>query len=527
MLEIRPLTSSEKYLWSLSIKLDNGRLLQIDYQRRPSEKKIAYFEFSKKIENLLTQIYDSDKNCELFNQISDSHLQTTPDINRLIDADKVQIDDEDGLLQIAALYKAIHSFLRRNDRVDQLNAYTLLCFSLWQWLNFLKILIKERNPISDEKITLLTKIKKILQPNKYPTRKWKDFLLNEFASAYKNALTYLQNPELLNKFSGFLRTKQKDFIIYSLVLDKFTDKKSAAVDFRSPVTAAGLNGTKRPDWNSVVLHPAFVYHRPARVAVLRLVTHYALPSYDFDASLNLAHLLLSNKPLKKKNLFWIFIAILTAIITLPIFLINTIKPLAYPFRIIDNLITSLAFVIFFIGFLASIIYLFSNFHRELIIHLLLPRVWAGILVGYSTLIFESSTVNITCALWNTKVLGIPHIGIYVLWGFMLLISTIYLYHDVLPWATDFPETILRTLQTISLTLLLSVLIGLIVLPLSTTAYNNPQEYCDQLLFNYIFGAIDRKQFLVFVPLAYITGLISQFIFEEKPLTTSVWAPIRK
>ena len=503
----------------LVIKAGADDIHQIRFKHsKVGDYKNNFYDFYDHLLICLTDLFDSQQCLHLFKEFSDSHMQdatATQDIfkepENVNNAPPLQRSDIEGCLQIAAMYKAIFSFLDVNDRVKVLNAKLMLVFSLWQWLSYIKVISAE---ITD----------------KIP-----EFLYDELSFAYKAANSYFSDPDYMDafKFINFwyssyaLSTGMNEFMIYSMALMPLREEQEETLEYSTPIPPAGFKRTKKFNWDTVVLHPIFKEHRPAKVAVMRLVTHHALPSYDFDASLNLAHLLKTNKPLKKKNLTWLFIGLLVAIIVIPVVIRNTLQSLDIPFPTVDNLLSSLALVIFFIGLISALVYMILTFKKELIVHLLLPRVWAGILAGYSALIFESGSVEITCTLWNSPFLGIDWFFTSVLWLFMLFISCIYLYHDIRPWVIDKKKTRIRTAQTIFITLLLSILIGFIVVPLSTLAYNDPGKYCVQKSMYGIFGIVDIQQLSVFIPLAYITGLISQFIFEEKPLTTSVWAPIRE
>ncbi|QRN84305.1 hypothetical protein JR338_06105 [Chloroflexota bacterium] len=501
----------------------------------------AYHKFSLTIENQLREIFNPDGNNPVFSNFSDQNI--IKDNGYILESSKQGVsstrhEDITSNIQLAAIYKALFQFLVQDNRAKKLDAELLMVISLWQWFSFLKIItdskfnemIKTRKPTN---LNFLANIKGFFC--KQPEMDLSSIpLLDELAYAYKTMNNIIQDPDYfdiiprINEFgSGIsLPSGLDEFMAYSLVLTPLPVHPKMEIEFRKPLPAPGLTKRDSFDWKSVILHPVFKNHRPASVAVIRLVTHYALPSYDFDASLNLAHLMKTNDPLWIKKPTWLFILVLAALSLIPGLILNITSPLDVIFFSVNTMPTSIAYLLFFIGLAAAIFYILKTFSFELIIHLLLPRVWAGILVGYSALIFESSSVEITCALWNSKFLGVRFLWIPILLAFTLAVSWIYLYHDILPWAIDPKETRTRTAQTLGLTFLLSIFIGLIVIPLSTLAYTT-SDYCCQILINNIPGAISVPQLIVFIPLAYITGLISQFIFEEKPLTTSVWAPIRE
>lgn len=513
--------------WQLSIKNNLAeasfeKSVRLSTNNKSSFEK--YSEFSNVIKALLISIYeeyksDPSETNPLF-YLADSNLSARKEATQeLFKNESINIYDLESSLIIAAMFKAIYYFLKSEDRYILMDSRLLLVFSLWQWFHILKRITA---CIYDHRDT-----DSIITPEQ-------QLLRDEFSIAYRALNESLRDAEFVDaiKFINFWRTGNRlspgfeEFIIYSLVLVDVERDENNWTNFlvNIPAEITGFSRHNKFDWKSVKLHPVFNTHKPAQTAIKRLVTHSALPSYDFDASFNLAHLLKSNRPLKLRNSVIVFILLLIAMIFMPVIIRNMMAPINLPILKINNWHNSLAAIFFFIALAASGYYLLDTFHRDTIIHLLLPRVWAGILVGYSTLLFESGSVEITCALWNSPDKFIDGIFVVPLWLILIFISVIYLYNDIRPWAVDKYETRQRTWQTLAITMLLSILIGFIVIPLSTYSYD---DYCNQYLIKGIYGVVDFKQLSVFVPLAYLTGLISQFIFEEKPLTTSVWAPLKE
>jgi hypothetical protein len=503
------------------------------------DNKQRYQKIGHHIQKNLINLYNSPQDYDKFINFSDAYMREGDATERVFKAPSSLLREYDfnECLQVAAIYKGIYSFLSTDERVNALDAELLLVYSLWQWFNYLKLILEEEAVIDAasrpknffgkigwywrkyigngiDEITLTDKIL---------------FLVDELSFAYKAINGYLQDPNFIDSFKYIyfwdvhepLAAGYTELMTYSLVLSPIESKKDP-IPINTPFKIPGFSQNNQFDWDWVKLHPVFKLLRPANLAVMRLVTHYALPNYDFDASLNLAHLLKKNEPLKIKNLPYLFIFVLISLVSIPIIINNVLAPLDIEIFSVRDFSSSLALLIISIGFVASLISLLLIFERSLIVHLILPRVWAGIFVGYFALLFESGSVQITCALWEGSWLGI-----FALWFISIAISWIYLFHDIRPWAMDNRETWERTLQTFGITLLISILVGLIVIPLSTYAYKDPIEFCVQLLLKGIYGTVDVQQLVVFIPLAYLTGLVSQFIFEEKPLTTSVWAPIRE
>jgi len=502
---------SSKLLTKIAVKVNSSLSL-----------KDKYFEFYRRVYAELCRIHDASLS---YLNYSDA-LQTFSDVN-MMDSDspqkiiwlskaKVTPGNIEACLAAAAMFKAILHFLRTNDRYLELDARFMYVFSLWQWFSLLKIVAGQKGTWNDSgKNFILNRLDQ--------------FTLDEFSVAYRQIDEVFRDPDFADAFKfiniwrvshGEIPTGLLDQIMYAFVLMPINENDQKLLLLNQSISIPGFIENNKFDWQSVKLHPVFKGHQPAKVAVKRLVTHFSLPRYDFDASLNLAHLLKKNEPLSVKWITWLFIIILIAILGLPVIISNLGWPLDDTRPAVDSLLSSLAFVVFVIGFFGALVTVWTLFAHNLIIHLLLPRVWAGILAGYSILLIEEGSVKITCTIW-----GISGWLVLLLWGILIMVTGIYLYHDILPWAVDWKKAVNRLLQTFLITLVLAIWIGFIVVPLTTATFD---MNCEQKCFKGIFpiGKLDFRQLSVFVPIAYLTGLVSQFIFEEKPLTTSVWAPQR-
>ena len=454
--------------WSLLIKvidqtkLEPGNFKTIPCDVKSDNLKAAYHQFSQAIESQLKGIFNPDGNNPAFSNFSD---RIVSEEGIILDSSNkggsvTSPDDLTANTQLAAIHKALFQFLDKDDRAKKLDADLLMVISLWQWFFYLKIITESKfnELMRDKKPTkpnLVEKIKGIFS-NKEDLNFSDIPFLDELANAYKTLNSFIQDPNYGGMFSQInelttgvrLDSGLDEFMTYSLVLTDLTSHKKKDIEFRKPLPAPGITKKDDFDWKSVILHPIFKHHRPAIVAVIRLVTHYALPSYDFDASLNLAHLLKDNSPLQIRKPTWLFILVLGVLTLIPSLILNITSPLDVTIFPVNTMPASVAYLLFVIGVVAALVYILITFSFELIIHLLLPRVWAGILVGYSALIFESSSVDITCALWNSSFLGWRFLWLPILLIFTIGISFIYLYHDILPWAINPKETRNRTAQTL-------------------------------------------------------------------------------
>ncbi len=493
---------SPSTFWRVEISDPSSKYKEIVEVKPDDQRNTAssYYTLCDRLFNKLVVIYEEKMTTpsgyllfeDAFSSFSDANLQKLVDLQKLVKSKKVSIADEKACLRAAAMFKSLVKFLEDDDRYQTLDARFLLIFCVWQWFNLIKAILQNITETRDLERS--------------------GFKRNEFALVYKKLHHYLIDPafhdviSFINKWAAGepLESGWDDWLPYTLVLVQKKPHLPTSLPINTAVPIPGFERNKSFAWGGVVLHPVFRLDRSAKIAVKRLVTHFALPHYNLDAAIHLSHLYKKNQPLNYKHPTWLFVMVL-------LFAVLVAASISILLGSIPGLFTMSA-ILFWGYFLFTVDW-------ELMIHLLLPRVCAGILVGYSALLLEGDSAKMACKIFGTPALA----GIWIV---LVLGGALYLFFDIRPWSVKPRQTLNRTGQILLITLILSVLIGFLVLPLANQVYGAPGGNTHLEPFSGPFGLIDLKQFLTFVPLALLTGLISQFIFEEEPLTTSVWAPQR-
>ncbi|MBC8181881.1 hypothetical protein H8E88_12245 [candidate division KSB1 bacterium] len=145
--------------------------------------------------------------------------------------------------------------------------------------------------------------------------------------------------------------------------------------------------------------------------------------------------------------------------------------------------------------------------------LLVPRLFAGILVGYLPLLFATDAWQFAFHLqfFPTIILCIGSLGLCLL----------YLNTEITNHIPDVPNRKWRVLRVFTIGLVESLLMGVIItdliaLPTLTTLLPEIDQPINA--FYGLFGLIIPKIVLVFFPLALLIGIFAQLIWEDKPVT---------
>ena len=304
-------------------------------------------------------------------------------------------------------------------------------------------------------------------------------------------------------------------------------------DLNQPWRAPGLQD-ERMDWQEVELHPAFKTSN-GKAEVMRYIHSSLLPHYDFRTALHLTALLgrgstksgaadspqpqAGNKFLNRimTNPWWMLggavFALLSSIgigLALAGFLQGMETSTAELVGI--NAIQ----VLFLLGLLFIIL---RRIGGNLVGYLSLPRLAGGVIVGYLALILQDNPGRVSDVIWGETVwAGWFKFGLLFL--FVFLVGFLYLHFDIRPVLQNPSLAARRSLFLMCLAVFISALLGVFFIALATS---QPFNF-DRLYFPGPFGWVDLRQYLVYVPLALFTGLVTQFIFEDKPRTAPVWSP---
>lgn len=172
--------------------------------------------------------------------------------------------------------------------------------------------------------------------------------------------------------------------------------------------------------------------------------------------------------------------------------------------------------------------------KDLTGYLLLPRLTGGIVVGYFALIFQNDPDGLSNIIWNSTIQNSlpidPIIKVCLIWLLVILLGWMYLIFDIRPMVQDWKLAGKRASFTIFIAVIVSSLLGLIAVAATTAltvfskaAVCGAAAHVQSQPFLGPIGWVDPKQYLVYVPLALLAGLVTQFIFEDKPLTAPVWS----
>jgi hypothetical protein len=408
----------------------------------------------------------------------------------------------------AAFFRAVCLFLGAGNRYASMNARLIYLFASWQWYNLVK------------RLTVNQRVDGMLY-------------LSELGEAYRLIVRLLNEPEFSqamrwlavwggvwqrNTSGPLLREKMR--LSLPLIWSKPASPRDN-IDVTKVIAAPGFYDIEPLVWTKVKLHNVFDDRDfvSGRTDIRSLITEWLLPRYDFTSTLLMARLLRKNVSLKWKNIHWltIFMCFVLIIAGLMVGYYGAAERIELLTAI--NSIKIWIFVQWIPVFL--IIYLaWRSIEHGIFPYLALPRVIGGTFIGYIALVVEDYSQEIGITLWTDNIWP----GI-LLWAIILAAGYLYLYYDVRPLVGQRIVAAGRALFTMSIALSIALVSGMATVALVTAM----GDYCVSLpnasskCFLGWFGWVDLYQFITFVPLALLTGLVTQFIFEERTVTASIWS----
>jgi len=448
------------------------------------------------------------------------------------------------------LCKAIYYFLRRDERYITLDATLAYLYAIWQWYNTAKYL----------SMTVYREYCEAKGQKSDIEMHWHKYIMltREMAEAHHILAELLQSPPgfdeaiiWLAQWRGIdtprintsLLREQMRLSLPLIPTDweepSFSNQKIdcwkpfAAPGWQDPVSRPEsmkeslkywLGGVTEPnpDWKTTGLHPVFTTENnketTGRQAVRRMVANWLLSRYDISNAVELSRCL-AKKPGNSKTVSTI--AGLALLVFCAIFLLPAFFNLPETVWIAGGILQMAI-----LGLLVVLVV--KNVDRSTIPYLILPRVAGGVAVGYFVLILSEDSMKlqrffVRDGMW----MGWSVLLIFLLWATVLALGYLYLWHDAIPFVGVGRPDIAhrRAVQVLLIALADSVFMGLFFLAIASQMY----LYGDLLQSNAPhllgpLGLIDLLTFFILVPFALLTGLVTQFIFEEKSVTTSVWAP---
>ena len=428
-------------------------------------------------------------------------------LNIVYNRDQNNLNDARAAAAVLAIYRGIYLFLKDSDRYARLNARFCYLYSAWQWYNLIKGLAARFD---------------------------NDQVISEMGEAYRNLTKLLEDPAYTPAARGlerWCRAKKDDPLLrdslrLSMVLGRNNSKKdvwevwSAPDQIIQPASAAGCFDDYPLEWSRALLHPVFCKRDEAKLAVSQLISEWSLPRYDFGTAIHLARLLKKNECSTRKLSHWHYFIISTLWFILVVALGTAAAPLMQTlFGLFDGiLLTSFIEILLGFAFIRGVVV--RMFDNELISYLVLPRLIGGICIGYLAFILDEGTRKIVDVFWSYHGLLIV-----LLWAAVIFAAYKYLKRDVSTLIADEKTAAKRACFALCLAVTISAVVGLFVVAVYTAAY-----YQGELL-DWGRGCcvgpagwVDYRIWVVFAPLALFIGIFTQFLFEERIVTESVWAP---
>jgi hypothetical protein len=426
-----------------------------------------------------------------------------------------------------ALYKALHLYLLQDERYRSIDAHIALVYCAWQRYNLLKELIAQKE---EQQVTRV--------------------LNYEFVMAYRALVELLEQETLSYAFHVLWvygnqeKDKQSRPLSNSLVRERFQlsmvlsqSMGQSAPPFHESPLAAPLCFRRQRKWKQVQLHPYFTADH-VKPSLRRLLRDWLLLRYDVRGAIWLAWRIPRPSWLSSLTCLLPLIPLVTALASVAMYSISASQivdwgqqwwPLIVPFTVL------------FVGLLF--------FDPASLPNLALPRLWGGIAAGYLPFLFSQEVwwmVTLFCkktVLFHILSPTTAAAYIYTtnwlptlsLWSISLLVSFAYLWKEAYAYTADGPSAFCRALAVLVGALVINFLLGIWMIqlgvPIMQSADADPsRDGFQRMQFSPVLPCchadfpIPFPVLLVFVPLALLIGIMVQIIWEEKPVTASVWLP---
>jgi len=495
---------------------NNLPVLEIEFPNKFNRLSIAYYSdlitfWLFEVENEIASTGFSDQ-AGYANFFSDANISSHP-FEQIIVFHKNYYRPYDYFL-LGAFYKGLFRYLSDNDRWQRFDAAILRLYAAWQWYYFIRAAVDQdsntspKAEISAERqndiIEAHQVLSGLLESGEWTLSGAANHLAHAASSIDRSCLVYRMRIQMV--LEGILNPKNPEQPVFSP-----DDLYSSPSLWK--VLVRWDNRYINNDY-AINLHPLFKEKGKGGAAARCMLSFKkALKRCDFDTALRLANLQ-SKKRLNLKNWSITLVLILVTTLILVGAIIGSTSLAMHSGRPAD-----LRSYILQWGVIAALLIAFSHFFDwRFLSRFGLPRLIGGIFIGYSALIFEDSSATLSNALWSNG-----WSAVVFLWVAVLAAGGYYLYNDIQPYTGNYTETFHRVFIMLPIFFLMSATIGLFLLPIFTNAFADQLRYpLERVVFLGPTGWVDLYHFLVFTPLALLVGLVTQFLFEEKTITTSVW-----
>ncbi len=431
---------------------------------------------------------------------------------------------------LAVLYQAIYRFLIEGERFVGFNAYTACFACAWQWYNLVKYLSVKVYPRQGAPSSPLYSQMRSELMEAY--RAVSALLLDpRFAGAIR-WLSYYENKEV--KEGALLREGMR--LSLPLIDTRWEvdaqgkhpkGEPLEPLDGLTPVHAPGWESGQMPgkvNWKNARLHREFEGYggeTPGKKAMRRLIVEWTLPRYDLENSLHLAHLLKRNESPR-------FPASYAGYTLVTLIFIGWVAVLSGWVVSQGGIHAPLwmKWTAALGGWLGAVelgLWLYSQVDGSAVPYLILPRLTGGITVGYLGLVLQGDSIGLASFFFRENyAIWVQWATVFSLWVGVTLAGWGYLYFDILPLVGSRlkREAARRAILILLPAWALAIFIGLFALAFAAHLYPTPANW---VIFGPL-GWVDYQMMLVFTPVSLFTGLVTQFIFEEKSVTASVWSP---
>ena len=532
---------------------NNLPVLEIEFPNKFNRLSIAYYSdlitfWLFEVENEIASTGFSDQ-AGYANFFSDANISSHP-FEQIIVFHKNYYRPYDYFL-LGAFYKGLFRYLSDNDRWQRFDAAILRLYAAWQWYYFIRAAVDQdsntspKAEISAERqndiIEAHQVLSGLLESGEWTLSGAANHLAHAASSIDRSCLVYRMRIQMV--LEGILNPKNPEQPVFSpddlysspslwkglVRWDNRYINNDYAINLHPLFKEKGKGGAaarcmlsfkkalKRCDFDTAlrlaIPQSKKKQDKGGAAALRMLATEWALKRYDFDTALRLANLQ-SKKRLNLKNWSITLVLILVTTLILVGAIIGSTSLAMHSGRPAD-----LRSYILQWGVIAALLIAFSHFFDwRFLSRFGLPRLIGGIFIGYSAMIFQDDAAEICNAFWSNG-----GVAVAFLWLAVALAGGYYLINDIQPYTGNYTETFHRVIFMLPIFFLTSASIGFFLLPIFTTAFSDQLRYpLQRLVFFGPAGFVDLHCFLVFTPLALLVGLVTQFLFEEKTITSSVW-----
>ena len=408
------------------------------------------------------------------------------------------------LLIYTIFYGGIFKFLHRYQKYEEIDAHLLYLFSIWQWYNLVKRLLKAvYEGEIDERVERYIVVRQMAQAHQQISRVLDD---ETFAQAFywlKRNGKFIGEPSPLFRERVFMSLP----LDYKKVWGEFAPQKT--------LPAPGLK--EDLNWSDVKIHPVFEDNPGGRTAVRNLIVNRLLSRYDYGNAIRLTYLLANSSSysgyrkfvhMSISSLIWVIVNSIIVSICL------------VGFGKVGTIFQWLGLSLIWVGPIGFGFIAWKKMERQILPHLILPRLIGGITLANLTIILEGGIDELINPLWSYSGAFVILLNIIVIG-----VSFGYLFMDVRPLVRDRKTARKRSFLVLSIASILSLIWGLITSSLLTRMSldgGNIAGIAKSTFFS-LFGWVDYKLYLVIFPVTLLTGLVTQFLFEEKTVTSPVWS----